>query len=295
MKLIKLKPELIIVNTFELLTVTSLCKIIFGSKILYDIQENYNFNILYQGIYPRLLRGIIAQLVRFKEKLTAPLFDHFILAEECYKDELNFIGKRFTILENKAITPNPPSPWTKKKEAVKVLFSGTITRSNGIERATEIMQRIHHQYPSIKHSIIGHCSDPWTQGFIQQRSYSFIDLKISESPVPYAEIAHEIDQSTIGLVTYQINKSNQNCLPTKVFDYVSRGLPIVFERGTNWEEFILKQGIGLGIDFTADLKDEDIESMLRLQRASTHVTPPSALWTSEEPKLIRLMKELLAN
>ena len=44
-KYIKVKPKLIIFNTHELLIVTIIYKIIFGGKIIYDVQENYYRNI----------------------------------------------------------------------------------------------------------------------------------------------------------------------------------------------------------------------------------------------------------
>ena len=43
--LIKVKPNIIIANTHELLIVTFLYKILFGAKFLYDVQENYSKSI----------------------------------------------------------------------------------------------------------------------------------------------------------------------------------------------------------------------------------------------------------
>ena len=46
-KLYKVKHDILIVNTHELLIVALLNRIIFGGKIVYDIQENYYRNILF--------------------------------------------------------------------------------------------------------------------------------------------------------------------------------------------------------------------------------------------------------
>ncbi len=68
-KLLEVKPELIVVTCAELLPVMVLYKIIFGTKIIYDIQENYYRNIMYSGAYPALVRYPLAAGVRFVEKL----------------------------------------------------------------------------------------------------------------------------------------------------------------------------------------------------------------------------------
>ena len=48
----KLRPEILIITTHELLIIGALLKLSTGLKLVYDIQENYNFNLRYQRIYP---------------------------------------------------------------------------------------------------------------------------------------------------------------------------------------------------------------------------------------------------
>ncbi|MEQ8425402.1 MAG: glycosyltransferase, partial [Cyclobacteriaceae bacterium] len=103
--LFKLKPEALIVNTHELLIVSLVIRILFGTRIVYDIRENYYRNIRFSEAFPSWQKFPVALWVRVKEKVTAPFFHHFILAENAYQTELNFIGRRFTILENRAIKP----------------------------------------------------------------------------------------------------------------------------------------------------------------------------------------------
>ncbi|MEQ9592877.1 MAG: glycosyltransferase, partial [Cyclobacteriaceae bacterium] len=45
--IIQLRPEVLIVNTYELLIVAIVNRILFGTKIIYDIRENYFRNIAY--------------------------------------------------------------------------------------------------------------------------------------------------------------------------------------------------------------------------------------------------------
>ena len=99
--IIKVKPELLIVTTHELLEVAILIRIFFGTKIIYDIQENYWRNILYTDAFPKIIRPLIASFVRLKEWATSPFFSRFLLAEKCYAYELGFLKNKFVVIENK--------------------------------------------------------------------------------------------------------------------------------------------------------------------------------------------------
>jgi len=77
---IKVKPELIIVNSPDLLVVTCIYKILFGSKIIYDLRENYFRNLWYQKNYFYGLRHLLALIIRSREVILSPLFSHFLLA-----------------------------------------------------------------------------------------------------------------------------------------------------------------------------------------------------------------------
>jgi hypothetical protein len=49
---------------------------------VYDLQENYYQNIRYTDTYPPVIRHLLASTVRSVERISAPLVDHFLLAEK---------------------------------------------------------------------------------------------------------------------------------------------------------------------------------------------------------------------
>ena len=100
-KLLKLKPELIIVTAVELLIVSILYKILFGVKIIYDIQENYFRNIVYTDAFSSLIKYPIALLVRFNELVSSVFVSRFFLAEKIYRDQLRFAASNSVTIENK--------------------------------------------------------------------------------------------------------------------------------------------------------------------------------------------------
>src|SRR5258708_5275249 len=88
----QVQPEILIVNTHELLIVAVLNRILFGVRIVYDIRENYFWNILYSDAFPLLLRPFIAGWVRLKEIITSPAIKTYFLAEKGYSKEMQFFS-----------------------------------------------------------------------------------------------------------------------------------------------------------------------------------------------------------
>ena len=286
-KLIKLKPQLVIANTHELLNVMFIYKILFGAKICYDIQENYYYNLKYQANHNRLFSWLASKIIRLTEVIISPFINHFFLAEKCYQEELNFIGSRSSVLENKALKPKGLIGKRKPDQMEHFLFSGTITKSNGIYIALRIFDVITDQNPSAKLKIIGHCPDNQLYHHLCGLEKPNVELIVSQTPIPHAQIIEAITQADMGIVSYQINPSNQNCMPTKVYEYCAYHLPIIFEKGAHWGSFINEYGSGIAIDFES-------LSQLDLQEISTpnNQNKNELYWSFEKQKLIEAIEEL---
>lgn len=157
--LLKVKPEVVIVQPPDYLIVTCIFKILFGSKILYDVQENNFLNILHTTSFPLPLRRTMATIVRAIEKITAPAIDHFILAEKVYARQLSFVKNRRTLIENKydPLTPLPEKHHVRldPEKPLRLLYTGTIAENYGIFEAIELADQIIRIHPNMTFTIIG--------------------------------------------------------------------------------------------------------------------------------------------
>lgn len=253
---IKLKPELIIVTCTELLPVMVLYKILFGTKIIYDIQENYFRNILYTNTYPTLIRWPLAGLSRLAEYLLAPLIDRFILAEKVYASQLKFIGSRFEIFENTAVIPenllHTPAP---KKNGKVFLYCGTISEHYGIEDAIDLICRLHSQNPNVQLRIAGYSPDgKFFRSLVQKiKRYDFIQLIGGDVFVPHNEILNEMISADFCLLPYRRNKATEGRIPTKLFECLALEIPVIITPNPAWNHLITENNAGLIYDFTNKL------------------------------------------
>ena len=286
--IIKVKPEVVIVNTYELLGFSILYKIIYSKKIIYDVIENYALNVLYNPQYHYLVRAILAFLIRSKETLLAPFVNHFILAEKSYRKEIGFVRRRYTILENKyKPLMQETTSFTKPKDRIRLLFSGTISETYGIFSTIDFVKKLHKYNRNFELLIIGYCATMAELKHIKSQiaHLDFINLKGGDELVPHCDIIEAIRTSDFGIVNYQINKSNQNCYPTRIYEYLGNRLPILIQDYKPWYLLPLSLNACLIVDF----ENPDVENLFdRMQKVKFYTKPiPKEIFWKEEGEILK--------
>lgn len=284
----KRKPETVIITAIELLPLAALLKPFFGFKLFYDVRENYQLNVKHQQEYGALARAVLLPMIALIEKLTFRTVDHFLLAEKSYQNEMKNLGKRFTVLQNKTALShgyNTPVRW-QKGATIKLLFSGSISHYSGVIEALKIFEEIEKLHPHTELKIIGSYRDKTLHDLlIQERNAnSKIKLFIDSNPIPHHEIEKAISESNLGIVSYTPTPTNQNRIPTKMFEYAAFGLPYLYHRNPSWVSAAEEIGGGIAVDI------HTIDAKIVLQQLvnKTKWNSSAALWSSEEQKLIDL-------
>ncbi|WP_191907034.1 glycosyltransferase [Adhaeribacter soli] len=296
--LLQVKPEVIIASTYELLPVTILYRIFFRTVILYDVRENYYANIRFQPTFPRPLRWFLANGVRLLERLGSPFISHYFLAEKAYEAELPFIGKNYTVLENKYNQAAGENVLTKipvqlQPDNLHFLYSGTISPVYGIWEAISFIERLHSLENKVKLTIIGYCPKETTYQELKDRisDKPYITLIGGNTLVPHPEIVAQIRKAKIGLLPYRLNRSTQNCIPTKLFEYLANGLVVIIPENPLWEEIVNRNRAGLQVNF----EKESAEKMLTRIYSDTFYPdgkiPQDVFWANEEQKLLSIFTQ----
>jgi len=279
-----LKPDILIVNTHELLFPSVLTRMLRKCYLIYDIQENYSYNItLEKG----LLRRVFSYWILIKERILAIQIDHFILAEVCYANQLSFLGNSYTVIENKAISRQIPN----RSDHINLLFSGTISRYAGAVSAMSIANNLSKKNPEIEVLFIGQIHDHKLHETLKKwaNENDNVHLKVSFSPIPYEEILSAIDWATLGIISYQPNFVNQDKVPTKLYEYSRYKLPYLIHKNTFWETKAKKLGGAIPVD----IANPDIGFILNKHTKADNLFtipyPEENTWEYESMKLIRLI------
>ncbi len=277
-KIYQVKPQILIVNTHELLLVAILNRILFGTRILYDVQENYTQNLTHTDAFPPVVRHVLAGWVRLKEWVTSPLLHHFLLAEKSYENEMGFMGKRFSVIENKVQLPGgfrrTPDP-----EKLKLVFTGTLAENTGVFRAIEFAKQLHALEPKIELELIGFCAQSATVKRIQQaiQNHPFITVKGGTQLVPHGDVFNALATANFGIISYPILPYLKNKIPTKPFEYLGCELPILLQQNEPWTKLAEQFNGGIVLDFD----QYDTQQILGKMCKQTFYKDVSALIRSE--------------
>jgi len=296
---IKVKPQVIICNTHELLIVTSLYRIIFGAKIVYDIRENYVKNIQNTNIFHPALKPLLASYVRLKELLTKPFFNGFILAEQVYAQQLSFVPKRKSIvIENKYVPlPGEVNPHPKIANTLTLLYSGTLSDSNGVFDAIDIANRLHKIDSKIRLKIIGYCALKKDLLRLKEAIHGkgFIELTGGDYLVPHSEIVKEIKSADFGLVLKKPNNGvNDNKLLTRLFEYSANKLPMLILNNPTWVHFCNAYNAAIAIN-PKQFNAEAVLNQMKTSKFYIKGNTEESLWRTEEHKLLDFIKTIRFN
>ncbi len=289
---IRLKPDVFIFNTHELLGVSLWLKVFLPVKTIYDIRENYFRNIVHTDSFPWLIRWPLAIGVRWKEKLLAPAVDHFFLAEKGYENEFKFHRGGWTVLENKA--RNYFHGERKKIPGrIRLLFSGTLGESTGVFEAITLAKELHRRDPSISLTIVGYAALASAQQKLTGaiKGHHYIRLVGGNKLVSHQEIEKAIENSDAGIISYPPSAHTSNSHPTKLYEYLSAALPIIVDRRWPWTSQYAMCDPFLFFDFFKP----DYPQLLADLRSGNHYPclPAGVTWSDEEPKLLEAVAKLV--
>jgi glycosyltransferase involved in cell wall biosynthesis len=293
-KIFKVKPDVLIVNTHELLIVAVTFRILFGTRIIYDVQENYWRNILWTDTFPPGIRHLLAFWVRGKETLLSGFFHLFILAEKGFEKEMKFFKNNFIVLENKSCLPED-RPRLKSSGSIRLLFTGTISESTGVFQAIDLARALHQVDNSIHLHLIGYCAEVLTLNKIRHLIHDkpYITLTGGEQLVPHEDIINELYRSDFGIICYPSSPHTENKIPTKLYEYLSARLPIIMQDYKPWLERCYPSKAAIPLQF--DLPLDAVKLLDKMKQSSFYTSPPTDVtWSSEEGKLLHAIGKVLA-
>jgi hypothetical protein len=287
-RILQIKPSALIITTHELLWVAAMAKWFLNVRCYYDVHENYRLNIKSTNAFPALIRNVVANYVRIKEKIFAKVFDHFLLAEKTYANELPFLKNRYTIIENKSASSSTAARKLDKAN-INLLFSGTLDASTGVFEAIQLAIQLHHESPMVNLTIIGYAALPAVRKRIYEiaNGNSFITLIGIDTLVPHAKILRAIEYADAGIIFYQRAPHTRNRIPTKLYEYLAYQLPILYDQDATWAPMVEAHHGGIALDF----KQVSAPAVLHALHTTRFFpkAPTGVTWADEEPKLLRLL------
>ena len=292
----------------ELLLVTPWLRWQTGKPAIYDVHEANADFIRVKDYLPAWLRFPLAWAFGWLEPLLARLQSGLIFADDQIAAAFtrvqrpkatlfNFPGREF--VEQAGLA----SRETLTREPV-VLYLGGMERNRGAHLMIEAFYQVWQAMPEARLLLVGHCMPSTLADEMRNRATALgvAHAVTMTGRLPFEQIGGYLQEAAVGWVPWQPVPKNQKNIPTKLFEYMAYGLPVVSSALQSTQPFVHDDVNGYLVraeDPAAHaaallrlLRDPDHAA--RLGRAGRVLVQTRWNWDAMEPRLLALYQALLS-
>lgn len=267
-----------------------------GYRVVYDAHEDTPKQMRYQHWIPTGLRPIAAALYAHWERRAGRLFDGIITAEPLnaarFPASKTITLHNYPILNELVLTDSPPYA----SRANRIVYVGGISRVRGIE---EMVSAVSALPPALNAELV-------LAGSFHPASLA---SDVASCPhvrtVGYAsrpEVARLLAEARVGLAILHPVRKYIEAYPTKLFEYMSVGLPAVVSDFPGWRAIVDDAGCGLTVDpLDSDALAEAIRWLLEHPSEAEAMGARGRLavmarysWRSEAERLLAFYDRILS-
>lgn len=181
-----------------------------------------------------------------------------------------------------------------------VMYHGSLIERHGLDLAVEALQTVRRTFPGAVLKIYGQ-STPFLDEVmaLAQRS-NLAEAVHYQGRKSVEEIARAIDECDLGIIPNRRSVFTEINTPTRIFEYLARGKPVIAPRAPGVEDYFNDkqiiffelgnaQDLARKILFVASSSDEVAEIVRRGQEVYRAHT-----WSRERERFVRLVTELIA-
>jgi glycosyltransferase involved in cell wall biosynthesis len=288
----------------ELLLVGLLLKLVTKGKVIYDVHEDYPKVILTKHWLPSLVRKPVARIFGSLEKWAASRFDHTIVASTAYYGllrKLEGTGK-VTAINNYPILSLLKETADAKNSRPTIVYAGRIAEARGVFELIETIRLLKPKYENILLTLVGQVYPPTLLGEIGnlRERLGLQDNVSLLGGVKHEEIYNIVPRCHIGVAILHPKPNYIESLPTKLFEYMAVGLPVIASNFLPWKEIVEGNNCGLTVN---PLDPEDIaraieyliehpEEARKMGQNGKKAVMEKYNWETESQKLLDLYEKL---
>lgn len=269
-----------------------------GRGFVYDAHEDYRLDILDKGWLPAPVRGPVARRFGGMEDAVAGKLAGIVAATPA-------IARRFAGLKRVAVVNNfalpgeaglPGGPPAAAGGPPAFIYAGAIAPGRGVAEMLAALARVP---PPARLGLAGAFASPAFRGELSGRPgwervdvYGFLGRE---------ELARKFSGSVAGLLLYGPAANNLQARPTKLFEYMAAGLPVIASDFPGLREIIEGNACGLLVDpgdpaaIAAAMREvlADPARAREMGRRGRRAVATQYNWEGEFPKLLELYEAII--
>ena len=297
----RIRPDLVHLHDPELLVVGALLRV-FGVRVVYDAHEDLPSQVAYKSYLPRWTRPLIAQAARLGIVIAGRMVNGVVAATPT-------IARRFPA-DHTVVVQNFPlrrefadiEPMRYAERPMTVAYVGRVTEAVGGLVMVDAVRRLRHR-PGLRVIIAGPMDAAVTGVVASGSGTSDAGEPAIEAPgwLDRAEVVDLLGTARVGLVVFQPVENYIDAQPTKLFEYLASGVPVVASDFPVWRDIVGTVDAGLLVDPTDpaavsaaidSLLDDPARAEAMGQRGRAAVLE-RYMWDEQGTRLVALYQRLM--
>jgi glycosyltransferase involved in cell wall biosynthesis len=219
-----------------------------GKRVIYDVHEDVPKSILGKTYLPPAAVRPLAMTSRVVEQTASRAFDLIVLARDDIEE--SFRGHPHTLLirnyPSRAAFPEVARADRGDGDFL-VAYSGGLTAGRGAAQMLDALARVPERCRA-RLVIFGKFGPASLEAEMRAHpAFAKVDYR---GWLPYETLPAQLVRADAGIVCFQPEPNNVNAGPTKLFEYMACGLPVVASNFPMWREVIEGHDCGICVDPT---------------------------------------------
>ncbi|MDU1414008.1 MAG: glycosyltransferase [Clostridium sp.] len=273
-----------------------------GKKVIYDVHEDMPKQILTKTYLGSMwIRKIVSKIFNFYEKSNSKHFDAIITPQEKIKEAFESVSDNITIIKNYAIKDSSKDSFNQlgitereiDEDKLILIYVGSITKIRGIR---EIINATVPFNGRVELWLLG----IWENEEIKHECERLEGYKFTKylGVVSPDEVCKYIKKADIGLSVLYPTINYKEAIPTKVFEYMACGKPVILSDFEYWRFLFGNVGSYVNpkdnddIVKAIDLYLKDRDAMKNQGAINAKVFDEKFSWDLQEKKLLNLYSKL---
>ena len=216
-----------------------------GKKVIYDVHEDVENQILSKEWIPKIFRKIISFSFWQYEKKVSKKFNYIAAATPFIRDKFLRINKKTVNINNYPLLEEfdflSEIFWDKKDN--KVCYIGGISKIRGVDCFVESLK---YTLDDLSLSLVG--------SFENKKLFTSIRNKNTWNKVDYLGfldrkgVVEVLKLSKAGLVTFLNEPNHINAQPNKIFEYMSATIPVIASDFPLWKQIVEGNKCGICVN-----------------------------------------------
>lgn len=298
--------DLIYINNMpDVLVLSALLPKMFGAKVILDLHDP--MPELMMTIFGKSPDSKSVQLLKFLEKWSVACADQILVpnaacrrllvARSCSEEKIGVVMNS----PDESIFPFRPArsrPVPQGGKPIVVMYHGTLVERNGLDLAVEAIARLCNKLPTAQLHIYGKAT-PFLERVMQSAKERGLRQNILHAGErPLEEIVAAIDACDVGVIPNPRNAFTNINTPTRIFEYLARGKPVIAPRTTGIQDYFDEDSLFFFEPGNADELARKIELVISHPGETLTITErgqqvyKAHVWKQERETLVHLVDKL---